>query len=183
SVAEHGLGGLWGIWWHQLFRMAFTSPTRWALQGVGRSPLKASLMTIIAFCLSGVLHSGGSLSFVAPSRPFMGTFCFFLAQAPVIILENLWSRRVVPKLPFRIPVWVQKTGRIVFVACWIYHISSLFADDVASGGLWFTEPVPVSPLNALGLGLPGEPWWRWEGYRFFRISNAAKWWNKGLIVL
>ncbi|KAI5298388.1 hypothetical protein KEM56_004106, partial [Ascosphaera pollenicola] len=133
SVAENGLSGLWGRWWHQLFRIAFTSPTRWILHKLGRTPLKAILMTVAAFSLSGLLHGLGSYTTLGPSNPFTGTFLFFFYQALAIVLQTMWSHLVVPKLPIQFSPRMKRIGNYVFVVVWIYHVSSLFADEAASG--------------------------------------------------
>lgn len=183
SVAEGGLGGLWGRWWHQLFRVAFTVPSRWALHRLGRTPAKAILMATIAFVLSGVLHGAGSYTTLGPLRPFRGTFLFFFYQAPVIVLQSMWCKMVLPKMNVQFPEWVRRWGNYIFVACWIYYSSFLFADEVATGGLWFTEPVPFSYVQLILGGLPGESFWRWKGYKFFEIYRGEHWWDSGVVAL
>ncbi|KAK0111965.1 hypothetical protein ONS96_001228 [Cadophora gregata f. sp. sojae] len=60
AIAERGLRGFWGVFWHQLFRNLLTGPGKAisrALNLPEKSTTKYVIQIFVAFGLSGVLHS------------------------------------------------------------------------------------------------------------------------------
>ena len=52
----------------------------------------------------------------------------------------------------RIPLRVRQVTNVGYAAWWLLRTFPLMADDFARGGLWLTEPFPVSALQMVGLG-------------------------------
>ena len=52
----------------------------------------------------------------------------------------------------RMPRNVSKVVNVAFTAIWLLKTFPLLVDDFARGGLWLTEPFPISVLQTLGLG-------------------------------
>ncbi|RMJ28382.1 hypothetical protein PHISP_00769 [Aspergillus sp. HF37] len=184
SVLDHGLAGCWGQWWHQLFRFGFTSPARWLLSLLpaklaSNSHFRRIAMALIAFLISGTLHACGSYTQNADTKPLSGAFLYFVVQAAGVMIQSIFSKTVVPKIYHgEVPRWLRRAANFVFAYVWLMSSGSLIADDFARGGVWLTEPIPVSPFR----GLRGEGWWCWHG-SWFRHFNGGSWWQSGVQVL
>jgi len=63
--------------------------------------------------------------------------------------------------------------------CGSNRMASLPVDDFARDRLWLYEPVPVSPLRALGLGVRGDGWWCWGG-QWLYLYMGVRWWKSGM---
>ncbi|EAW12567.1 wax synthase family protein [Aspergillus clavatus NRRL 1] len=182
-ILDSGLAGCWSQWWHQLFRFGFTSTAHWLLALLPR-PLAAQTttrrvaMTLVAFSLSGLIHACGSYTQFAHTTPLTGPFLFFLLQAVGVLLQTGWVRLVARGRCSR------RTGRAAnaaFVFAWLLFSGGLIADDFARGGLWLTEPLPVSPLRGLGFGAEGDGWWCWRD-RWFTRWEGGGYWERGVRV-
>ncbi|KAK4864331.1 hypothetical protein LT330_009858 [Penicillium expansum] len=187
-VLDEGLAGCWGRWWHQIFRYGFVASARWILSVLPAglaSHLQVRRVTyvMVAFCLSGFVHACGSITQIEDTSPVSGTFLFFALQGVAIIAEQFFKTSILPKLPFTgTPRWLRRTANFVFVFCWLMVSGGLVADDFARGGLWLMEPVPISPLRALGFGLQGQGWWCWNE-PWFRYWSDGTYWGSGIRVL
>lgn len=187
SALEHGLAGCWGRWWHQLFRVGFTNAGRWILSLLPQrlatnNNIRRAVITFAAFSLSGLLHAFGSHTQLGDTKPF-GPFIFFILQAVGITIEDTFKRVILPTLlPYKLPRWLRWTGNALFVYFWLTTTGGYAADDFAKGGMWTTEPIPVSPIRGLDLGVKGEGWWCWKEPWFRRIRRE-RWWESGLQVL
>lgn len=175
SVADKGLTGWWGIWWHQTFRLAFEAPAKRILEATGvnkRSAIGKALSLFVAFFLSGCLHASGSYTQLGETRPFRGPMCFFLLQACGIFAQTLLSQQLKRTgIMDRIPKPVKQTAYFVLTHVWLYHTAPLLVDDFAKGGVWLFEPVPISIWRGLGFGHHDDGWWCWW--------NGIVWWRSG----
>ncbi|MCJ1445501.1 MAG: hypothetical protein MMC23_006006 [Stictis urceolatum] len=171
---EQGLRGWWGSWWHQLFRVGFMAPTRWALGKLGWEGLSLrgrALGLGVAFGLSAAVHAGGSWTSWGASQPG-GPALFFALQGLGVGAEGLvldWCKR--KELERRVPAVVRKVVIGAWVVVWMYFTAGLLVGDFAKSGIWLFEPIPVSLFRGLGLGLEEEGWWCWHG--------PMAWWHWG----
>ena len=186
SILDRGLAGVWATWWHQLFRFTYVSVGKWTISclpaNLQRKPnFTRPLRILIAFILSGFLHSMGSYTQVSSTHPFSGTFLFFLLQAPGIFFQSIVARYLNEHLPFRVPRWLRRAGNLVFVVLWFCLTGPLEGDDLARCGLWLLEPVPFSLVDALGYG-DGKGPWRWT-WKWVQVWRGEQWWNRGILIL
>lgn len=191
AVLDKGLAGWWGSWWHQTFRFAFEAPSKRLIARLGLSPraLPAKMIQLLtAFVLSGCLHAAGSYTQSGHTYPLSGPFAFFVLQAFGIVAQTLLVRAlrgagVVAASREQTPRWLRRAGNFVFVHVWFYFTAPLLADDFARGGIWLFQPVPLSPLRALGLGDEESHWMCWktrEGSDWFRWYSGRRWWESGI---
>jgi hypothetical protein len=190
SILDHGLTGVWSKWWHQMFRFGFTAPSTFVARKLGwdpKSPRAKALQLFTAFSLSGCLHGCSSYTQFAPTRPLSGPFLFFVLQALGISGQIYVAGVIAPKM--RLPsflrgVVARRATNLIFVLVWSYVTGPLLADDFARGGIWLFEPVPVSALRALGLGLREEGWWCWGRGRWggWYEDRRGRWWRSGIYV-
>lgn len=165
SVINHGLAGCWGQCWHQLFRFGFTSTARWALSllpvDLAPSPqVRRIVMAFLAFLVSGTIHGCGSYTQHANTKPLSGPFLYFVLQPAGVAIQDVFSKAVLPKICRReLPQWLRRAANFMFAYSWLMGSGSLIADDLARGGVWLTEPIPISLLR--GLGISGDREGRW----------------------
>jgi hypothetical protein len=163
NILEKGLAGLWGGWWHQTFRFCFSAPTLFLIENnyiSAHSKYKAPISGFFAFGISGLLHSAGSVSQIAHTKP-LNNMVFFLLQAFGIFLQTTLCslfRRQIKALPKP----VRQAGNVVFCFSWLLSTGWLLTDDFARGGVWLVEPIPISLLRGLGFGVEGDRWWTWK---------------------
>lgn len=189
-VLDNGLAGCWGQWWHQLFRFGFTSPARWLLTLLPKRlalnrQVRRIVMTLSAFTISGTLHACGSYTQFADTKPLSGTFMYFMLQALGIIVQNVFVMLVLPRISPSdgFPRWLGRAGNFAFAFVWLMTSGTIIADDLAKGGVWLTEPVPLSFIRGLGLaGNEEGGWWCWNG-PWFNYWSDGSWWQSGIRVL
>lgn len=189
AVLDRGLAGFWGGWWHQTFRAAFTAPSAWlARRGLldPRSPAGAALTALIAFAQSGALHAAGGATTVPSGTVWWDPPTFFLlswvgvvVQGAAVRSSRLLATRALSGSP---PRWLRRAGNLAFVVVWLHFTRWAFVDDLCRAAIWLFEPVPVSPLRALGFGMPGDTWWRWDRDLFPRWYVGRHWWETGLAL-
>lgn len=179
QVYRKGLAGLWGQWWHQLFRYAFEQAGEFAGRVTGweqKSQKGVLLRVAVAFACSGTLHACASYTTLGHTRPIYGSFGFFMLQPVGIMAQRAvsgWMRSW--GLRARFPAWLRGTGNLIVVGVWCYVVGPMIADDFAASGIWLYEPLPISPIRALrgdGFWRGGGPWVRWY--------SADRWWRSGL---
>ncbi|KAK4136373.1 hypothetical protein BT67DRAFT_374537 [Trichocladium antarcticum] len=186
GVADRGLRGFWGGWWHQTLRAGLVAPARWLLLPASASApaparrKRAMVVTVVtAFVLSGLLHAAGGYTAVA-ARPGRGgrswTPVVFFGLQAVGVLVQAGGAAVLG----RVPRGWRRAGNVLFVAVWLQLTGWGLVDDMSRAGVWLFEPVPVSPLRWMGLGLPGESWWRWDGGCGPRWYTGRHWWESGI---
>ncbi|KAE8150401.1 membrane bound O-acyl transferase family-domain-containing protein [Aspergillus avenaceus] len=198
-IINDGLAGAWGVWWHQLFRFGFVSAGTWLVSFLpahlsANRFVKRLALTLTAFTLSGLVHACGSYTQIRDTDPISGTMIFFLLQFVGITLQESLSRFVVPglsrftskKAPSDkpLPRWLCRSANASFAFLWLFLTGRFIMDDFARGGLWLTEPLPVSPLRGLGLGpgVPGEGFWVWR-QPWFQYWDGGSFWERGIRVL
>ena len=186
-ILDKGLAGWWGGWWHQTFRFAFESTAKRITQELGFETTSRSskiLQLVIAFSLSGCLHA--CASFVQPGRthPLSGAFLFFFLQSIGIITQMLLSQKLEQMgLVERAPKIIRQATNFAFAHLWLYFTGPLICDDFAAGGIWLFEPIPISPLRGLGLGVLGTGWWCWQGFPWINVWQQGRhWWQTGLVL-
>jgi len=198
NVFARGLAGWWGAWWHQLFRFAFQSAGEFAVDGasVGRKSVAGKVgQALIVFFVSGCVHASGSLMLSArreEARPVRGAMAFFVVQPLGVVLEMAgkmaWKRMMSgggngtseedkrrnmdKKEKEVVPTWLMGALRFTWVHAWFYFTAGLLVDDFARSGVWTFEPIGVSVLRGLGMGVQGDGWWCWGG-------GPMAWWYDG----
>ena len=179
QVYRKGLAGLWGQWWHQIFRFAFEQAGEFAgsVTGWEKTSQKGTLLRIaVVFACSGTLHTCASYTALGDTSPIRGSFAFFMLQPVGIVAQRAVSGWMnTGGLKAKIPAWVRGIGNLVVVAAWCYVVGPLGADEFAATGIWLYEPLPISPTRAL----KGDGLWRWGG-RWVRWYSADRWWRSGL---
>ncbi|KAI4177718.1 MAG: hypothetical protein LQ343_000181 [Gyalolechia ehrenbergii] len=183
AVAEKGLAGLWGGWWHQLFRYAFEAAGDFVGGTLLRLPKKsttgAAVRVTVAFCCSGYLHACASYTVLGNTHPIKNSFAFFAVQPLGIMAQralSMWLRR--EGYREAIPVWMRRVGNVGVVVGWCLWTGPWIADEFAGAGIWLYEPLPVSLVK----GMRGEGWWRWGG-EWVRWYWGNRWWRSGLVFL
>jgi hypothetical protein len=181
---DHGLIGCWSQWWHQLFRFGFTSTANFLLSLLPehlavRPSIRRTVTAVTAFSLSGLIHACGSYTQFAETTPH-AHLVFFLLQPVGIMIQNQLARSINARYRFSRPI--RRAANVMFAFWWLFFSGASIADDFARGGLWLTEPLPISPLRGLGLGAKGEGWWCWRE-PWFRYWDGGKYWERGLRVL
>ncbi|KAL9607686.1 MAG: hypothetical protein Q9204_009302, partial [Flavoplaca sp. TL-2023a] len=136
SVLDKGLAGWWGKWWHQLFRMGISEPSRFLIDKLGWNPQsqKAKLLQLFtAFAISGTIHAGASYtSFNPESRPLSGPFAFFFSQAFGILAEQFVFKTMgLSNLMLSWPRSLRRAGTLMYVLAWFYVTGPWLADDFA----------------------------------------------------
>ena len=183
ALADDGLAGWWGAWWHQLFRLGFEVPTAWAIARLGWDPRgqrAKALGLAIAFGCSGVVHGCASYTQLLETRPVRGPFAFFALQGIGLAGERAaraWLREV--GATQKTPKALRRGCTFLSLMVWMYFTAPFLVDDFARGGIWLFEPVPISPIRGLGFGPEGEGWWCWWG-RNVKWHRGERWWKSGI---
>ena len=182
SVYKDGLRGFWGCWWHQMFRIQFTSVAIPIIYTVceGGSNVKGRVVRLsVPFLCSGVVHACGSYTMWGDTKP-INSFLFFAVQPVGIMVQAMFRRGLNKLVPFdKIPVGIRYTGNIAFMLIWLFNTFPLLADDYAKGGLFLTEPFPFSLLQAIGVGSQARSHQFWIGHGF-QLRTGPEWWRVGV---
>ncbi|CAN8099265.1 unnamed protein product [Discula destructiva] len=185
-VLDKGMVGFWGGWWHQTFRVAFSAPGVWlGRHGYIKTAASAegkAVAGLLAFVQSGFLHSLGSVSCLPHGRPYMPPAFFLLCWVGILVQTALSGVLRAAGVRERMPVWARRAGNFGFTFAWLVYFQSFFSDDIARDGIWMLEPVPASPLRALGLGRPGDHWMRWDESLWPRWYAGRRWWESGIAL-
>ncbi|KAK0618361.1 hypothetical protein B0T17DRAFT_643931 [Bombardia bombarda] len=190
NVLDRGLGGFWSGWWHQTFRVAFVAPTAW-LAGhqkgsgglLGSMPMLAKVLVLfVAFFQSGLLHAAGGYTSVPETTRVWYPMAFFLLSFVGIVVQTAVCGVFRRQIGEKVSRGWRRAGNLVFAALWLHYTRWAVIDDMSRAALWLIEPVPVSPLRlmGLGLGLPGESWWRWDMEYLPTWYRGAHWWESGI---
>ncbi|KAM5356018.1 hypothetical protein ACJ41O_002664 [Fusarium nematophilum] len=182
QVADRGLAGWWGSWWHQTFRAQFIAPARYLVQhGYLREKTYLAQVTamFVSFFQSGLLHAAGSISSMRTTQAWRAPL-FFLLQPPGIIAQHLLNLVFFELLFPDAPRRLRQAFNLFSSLAWLQLTAPPFANDIASTGLWLLEPVPVSPMRWLGFGHPDDHWWRWNRELFPVWHADDSWWKSGL---
>lgn len=181
-MASTGLAGIWSLWWHQMFRLSLSAPheplCKYLRISTSSGPGKV-LGLLIAFAISAAIHAAGSTTNLGASRPWAGSAAFFAVQPVGILLEMAVKMGVKRSgISSVLPRGMGKVLRVVWVHAWFFYTAPLFATDVARGGVWLTEPVPVSIVG----GLTGKGWVKWEAWMLPQMVWGASWWERGIAL-
>ncbi|EZG06337.1 hypothetical protein H106_04112 [Trichophyton rubrum CBS 735.88] len=187
-ILDEGLVGFWGKFWHKQFRAGFLAPGNWIKSKlISRNPGRKwpqsifwGLQVIISFTLSGILHFSGSYTQNSSTNPF-NQFLFFALQIVGIFFQISIEKLSGRLIPFRIPVWLKRLSKCVFVLVWLACVGPLLCDDFTIGGVWMEEPVPYSPIRAMGFakGTGGAVRWQAEPLRWWK---GTRWWECGIVL-
>lgn len=170
TIFMHGIRGFWGLYWHQTMRWTVSAPgyalaDALKLQSGGLA--RYTVLTVMAFFLSGVVHMG-----LVPPQPLHATMSvssirvcvagFFWLQPVGMLLEVLVARLLLrhSNTTFR----QNGRGRQIrqFVNCvwtiaWFALTLPLLGEMARQLGYWRVWPMPVS----LWKGMHGEGWVTW----------------------
>jgi hypothetical protein len=185
TVFNRGLAGWWGEWWHQTFRYAFASPGKKLVQFLNLHPRSFSakaLQLYIAFSLSGFLHANASHTSIGETRPLCGPFLFFFLQ-PLGIIAQTASSKVLTRagITQHMPIAIRQLTNFLFVHVWFYYTAPRFIGDVAAGGQFLYEPIPISILRGMGFGPEGDSWYCWDG-PWPKLYRGRYWWESGIVT-
>ncbi|MCJ1462353.1 hypothetical protein MMC07_000953 [Pseudocyphellaria aurata] len=176
-TATKGIGGLWALSWHQMFRFAFDSAGDFIAKPLGagwrRKTAKGGILRLFtAFVLSGFLHAAGSYTNISNTRP-LSPFLFFAVQPFGILAQRLFSwylRR--SGWRDRLPLWSRRAGNLACVVAWAYATGFLVSDDFARARVWLFEPMPYSLWRGK---------WVWHDIlgTWYDGGGTARWWERG----
>lgn len=183
-ICTRGLQGFWGSWWHQMFRSTLVSPIDPVIKILRvpkRGVIARVIKLVIAFSISGVIHASGSHTLWGNTKP-LNSFLFFFLQPAGIAVQILCSWGLGKLNPgIKICTRVRKAVNVLFTVFWLLHTFPLLADDLARGGLWLTEPFPISVLQLVGLGSASRA--RQISFDYgLHVFVGRKWWQVGLAL-
>ncbi|KAI6247015.1 hypothetical protein HI914_04851 [Erysiphe necator] len=182
-IFDKGLNGLWGNYWHQTFRLFFTAPTKYLIQEgyikAGNYSTKI-IGLFFAFSLSGFLHWAGSMTSFGSTSPIQEA-TFFIFQGIGIVFQQFLCH-LLSSLILKSPRFLRQTGNLLYTLTWLYLTGWLAADDFARVGFWLVEPLPFSPMQALGFG---EYDTGWNCIKYFDLSwfTGKYFWESGITLL
>lgn len=184
AVLNRGLTGVWGDLWHQRLRFGFEAPSNYLIRNgymEARSVTAKLAALLFAFGISGGIHAGISTTQFPHTHPWHPP-AFFMLQALGVVLQTAFCARFRPAIK-KIPKRARQAGNIVYVCAWSLATGPLFGDDLARGGIWLNEPIPISPLRGLGFGVEGDGWWCW-GNHYFQMNWywGKHWWESGFAL-
>ena len=182
NISNKGLNGLWGGWWHQTFRFVFAAPTNYLIKNgylKARSTAAKLSALFFAFGISGCLHAAGSVTQFPLTHPWQAPV-FFMLQALGILIQSTVCLYLRPQIS-QLPKVVRQAGNVMFTWTWLWYTGWLLVDDFARGGIWLFEPLPISPLRALGFGSGDDSWWCW-GDLGVRWYWGKHWWDSGIAI-
>jgi len=181
-ILDRGLAGFWGSFWHQSFRAGFTAPTAYFARKQPIPPLlDACLTTFVAFLLSGLLHAAGGFTSLPVTTDISGPIAFFLLQFVGVVMQTATTAIVRRYMPGASKLW-RRAGNAIYVAVWLHMTNYLLIGDMSRSAIWLYEPVPVSPLRAMGFGTPGEAAWRWDETYIPKWYVGRRWWESGIRI-
>lgn len=184
-VLDKGMVGFWGAFWHQTFRTAFSAPGVWLSRHGYMDPRSAkgrAIAGLLAFLLSGFLHTLGSVTCLPPSKPHLPAVFFLLCWVGVLVQTTLTGMLRSAGVGKTSPLWVRRAANFGITFVWLLATQYLLSDDLARAGMFMLEPVPVSLTRAVGLGRPGDSIWRWDAPLWPRFVMGRTWWESGLAL-
>ncbi|VDB92946.1 Bgt-124 [Blumeria graminis f. sp. tritici] len=182
NVLERGLDGFWGGFWHQSFRIVFTTPTRYLIKNDYLKPHSSAAMLcslIVAFCLSALMHWAGCIVFFINTNAVRMAL-FFIIQPMGILIQKALCATVQPYLN-KIPQDIRYAGNFLYVLVWLFLTSNLFIEELVRGGTCLLPAFPISIMQGLGISETGSGWWSWPQL-YIRWHTGDKWWTSGLTI-
>lgn len=184
AVFNSGLNGFWGNLWHQRLRIFFSAPTDYLVEHGYLAPGSLAAKwtgLLIAFAISGFVHACISIAQFQQTHPWR-MFVFFLLHALGIVIQTSFCAIFRPWIK-KIPKLIRQIGNFVFTFTWCATTGPLYADDIAKGGSWLNEPVPISLFRGLlDLGVEGDGWWCWNMYIRGSWYRGKHWWDSGFAL-
>ena len=184
SIYAHGLRGFWGTTWHQMFRHMLTSSSNkmvLLLPLDTQGPTAKALRLSFPFVISGIIHGCGSYTLWGDTRPLQAIL-FFLLQPLGIAVQSLHGLAVDRVIGDSIlGVHVNGISNVISTAIFFLLTFPLLADDFAKGGLWLSEPFPISVMQSLRLGSTqrAHSLWLNSGIGWY---PGRHWWQAGIAV-
>lgn len=132
--------------------------------GLRKDGAAAAVISLtVPFVMSAGLHYAGCYT---QSGGGWGCVQFFLLQPLGIAFEQV-VLKVYRRSGVRLGV-LEKYVPYVWAVVWFSATNPSFLAEYRYGGVWSTEPIPVSAIR----GLSGEGWWCWGTSKDGRV-----WWN------
>lgn len=167
SVADSGLRGFWGRWWHQYMRNICTPPGRAIADWLNlppRSQLRYILFSASAFFSSGIVHMG-----LTPPEPIFAHISalkirllwagFFWLQFPGVIIEAFVSKAANKYFsPSFMSSLTRKTITFIWAWIWLSLTFPFLAEATRQLNYWNVFPVPFSIWS----GLLENQWLMWR---------------------
>lgn len=163
KVFERGLAGLWGNFWHQIFRNCFTAPTIFLIEKGYIKPGKYTTRLIglaFAFILSGFLHWAAAVTAFNETKPY-DEFLFYGLQGVGVGLQSGLSK-IFSSTIVKLPNSVRKIGNLLFTLAWFYLTAWLEADSFGRSGICILPMTHISLLRYLGFGEQDAIWNFWS---------------------
>ena len=145
---------------------------------------------LLAFLLSGILHSaGGHTSTPTTTRPWTSITFFTLQTLGIAIQTTLFppqtktnpKTKTNPTTKTHNTTLLHRTTNLLYTLLFLQLTAHGLVDDMGRSGVWLFEPVPVSPLRAMGV-VRGR-WWRWDGAAYgVRWYWGRGWWDSGVAL-
>ncbi|KAI7327111.1 hypothetical protein KC315_g7317 [Hortaea werneckii] len=170
AIFLHGVRGFWGKYWHQTMRWSVAGPGYAVADGLQLKVgglVRYSLITVVAFGLSGTVHMG-----LVPPQPLHATVSanvirlyvagFFWTQPMAMLVETLGAK--IMSCVTGLSPWQKGAGRLVrllvngmWVLMWFTLTMPLLGEAGKQMGYWRVWTVPFS----LWQGLRGGGWVAW----------------------
>ncbi|RMY08074.1 hypothetical protein D0867_09158 [Hortaea werneckii] len=170
AIFLHGVRGFWGKYWHQTMRWSVAGPgyaVADALHLKAGGLVRYSLITVVAFGLSGTVHMG-----LVPPQPLHATVsanvirlyvaAFFWTQPMAMLVETLGGK--IMSCVTGLSLWQKGAGRLIgllvngiWVLMWFALTMPLLSEAGKQMGYWRVWTVPFS----IWQGLRGEGWVAW----------------------
>ena len=184
TIYTNGLRGFWGSGWHQMFRHMLTSTADEAVKIFrleSQSQTASAVKVSFSFLISGIIHACGSYTLWGNTQPLYACL-FFLLQPFGILIQYLYTQMITKSIKDDTTRYhIQGVANVGFVAAFLFLTFPLLADDFARGGLWLSEPFPVSVVQTLGFGNAQRAHSLWLGSEFGWYSGRY-WWKSGIAL-
>ena len=184
SIYAHGLRGFWGTTWHQMFRQMLTSTSNRMVLSLPldtQGPTTKALRLSLPFVISGFIHGCGSYTLWGDTQP-MRAVLFFILQPLGIAVQSAHAMAIDRVMGSNIAsIHMKGVSNVISTATFFLLTFPLLADDFAKGGLWLSEPFPISAMQSLRLGSPQRtrPLWLNSGIGWY---SGRSWWQAGIAL-
>jgi hypothetical protein len=150
-ATSYTLNNFWNRTWHQNFRRALQTPSRYISRHLVRAPkgtwMSRQVQSHIAFAISGLYHWAAA-KIAIPSESFSRTLIFFAVMPTIMLLEELAISTAQEQLGWRNRQW-----RVLGFLWTFFVMTSLsagFVDDCVRHNLVTSFPaLPFSPTYAI----------------------------------
>jgi hypothetical protein len=150
-ATSYTLNNFWNRTWHQNFRRALQTPSRYISRHIVRAPkgtwMSRQVQSHIAFAISGLYHWAAA-KIAIPSESFSRTLIFFAVMPTIMLLEELAISTAQEQLGWRNRQW-----RVLGFLWTFFVMTSLsagFVDDCVRHNLVTSFPaLPFSPTYAI----------------------------------